>query len=151
MAAGLTLKADKVSAFEEFVSKRIADDVDLAGEDRAYKVDGVVSPGGATRDLLALVEQAGPFGAGNPEPRFALPQVRVVNASRVGADHVRCVLLGEDGKRLKGIAWRVADTPLGQSLLEAGGRVFHIAGRLKADNWQGRRNVQLTIEDAVAL
>lgn len=151
MAAGLTLQADKLAAFEEFVSKRIAADVEAAGEDRAYKVDGVLSPGGATRDLLALVEQAGPFGAGNPEPRFALPQVRIVNASRVGADHVRCVLLGEDGKRLKGIAWRVADTPLGQSLLEAGGRVFHIAGRLKADNWQGRRNVQLTIEDAVAL
>ncbi|MFN3628056.1 MAG: single-stranded-DNA-specific exonuclease RecJ, partial [Parvibaculum sp.] len=102
-----------------------------------------------TRDLYELVQQAGPYGAGNPEPRFAVPSVRVVRADLVGQAHVRVILAGEDGGRLKGIAFRAAETPLGALLRDPGAGLLHIAGRLSADDWQGKRDVQITIEDAV--
>ena len=47
-------------------------------------LDGALSIEGATTELISLMEQAGPYGAGNPEPRFALPNVRLVQASIVG-------------------------------------------------------------------
>lgn len=149
MAAGLTLREEKIEALDAFLSKRLADDVAIASEARALKLDGAIAARGATRDLYDLVQQAGPYGAGNPEPRFAVPSVRVVRADIVGNAHVRCILAGEDGGRLKGIAFRAAESPLGAVLLDKGAGLLHIAGRLSADDWQGRREVQLTIEDAV--
>ena len=67
----------------------------------------------------------------------------------VGTDHVRCFLVGaEGGSRLKGVAFRAADTALGRTLLETAGGPLHVAGHLKADRWQGRDAVELVIEDA---
>jgi len=61
--------------------------------------------------------------------------------------HVRCQLVDGHGGRLKAVAWRVEETPLGQRLLSGGG-TLHVAGKLKADDWNGRQGVQLEIEDA---
>ncbi|MDP1628221.1 single-stranded-DNA-specific exonuclease RecJ [Parvibaculum sp.] len=149
MAAGLTLREDKLDALEDFLAKRLADDVAVASEARALKLDGALSARGATRELYELLQQAGPYGAGNAEPRFAMPSVRVVKADVVGKDHVRCILTGEDGGRIKAIAFRAATTPLGAVLMDRGSGLLHVAGRLSADDWQNRRDVQLTIEDAV--
>ena len=149
MAAGLTLREEKLEDFEAFLSKRIADDVSAASEARALKLDGAIAARGATRELYELLQQAGPYGAGNAEPRFAVPSVRVVRADIVGKAHVRVILAGEDGGRLKGIAFRAAESPLGALLMDKGAGLLHVAGRLSSDEWQGRRDVQFTIEDAV--
>ena len=149
MAAGVTLTEDKLEAFEDFLTKRLEDAVSAASETKALRLDGALSARGATRDLYDLIQQAGPYGAGNAEPRFAVPSVRVVKADIVGRAHVRCILTGEDGGRLKAIAFRAAETPLGQALMDRGSGLLHVAGRLTADDWQGKRDVQLTLEDAV--
>lgn len=151
MAAGLTIAEDKLETFIEFITQRVGDEVSLATESKALRLDGALAARGANRDLFEKLEQAGPYGSGNPEPRFAVPSVRVVHADIVGKGHVRCTLAGEDGTRLKAIAFRAADTALGKGLLDRGTGPVHVAGRLKADDWQGRRGVQLTIEDAVAV
>jgi len=151
MAAGLTVPAGKLEALQAFLVDRVADDVLAAGETRFLKLDGALTTNAASRDMFELLEQAGPYGAGNTEPRFAVPRVRIVRADRVGQNHVRCILAGDEGGRLKGIAFRAADSELGEGLLNSGGAVFHVAGRLKADDWQGRRDVQLQIDDAVRL
>lgn len=149
MAAGLTLREEKLEALEAFLAKRLEDDVNAASEARALKLDGAIAARGATRELYELLQQAGPYGAGNAEPRFAIPSVRVVKADIVGKAHVRVILAGEDGGRLKGIAFRAAESPLGALLMDKGAGLLHVAGRLSADEWQGRRDVQFTIEDAV--
>ncbi len=128
MAAGVTLTEDKLEAFEDFLMKRLEDAVSAASEAKALRLDGALSVRGATRDLYDLVQQARPYGAGNAEPRFAVPSVRVVKADIVGKAHVRCILTGEDGGRLKAIAFRAAGTPLGQTLMDRGSGLLHVAG-----------------------
>lgn len=150
MAAGLTVREDRLEALAEFLEGRLGEQVTAASEARALRLDGALSARGASRELYELLEQAGPYGSGNPEPRFAVPALRVVHADIVGQGHVRCILTGEDGTRLKGIAFRAAETPLGRLLTDRGAGPLHVAGRLKADDWRGRKDVQFTIEDAVA-
>ncbi|HLB78869.1 MAG TPA: single-stranded-DNA-specific exonuclease RecJ, partial [Dongiaceae bacterium] len=111
-------------------------------------IDGALGPAAATPELAAEIARLGPFGSGNREPRFAVPAARVVRADPVGADHVRCVLAGGDGARLDAIAFRAFETGLGPALLQARGAALHVAGHLRAETWQGRRRVQLFIEDA---
>src|SRR5262249_26204081 len=111
-------------------------------------LDAVSSPAAAARSLIAEIALAGPYGAGNPEPVLALPDVRVVFADVVGGQHVKVRLAGGGGARLDAIAFRAAGTPLGEGLLKARGRAIHVAGRLKTDDWNGQNRVQLHIEDA---
>ena len=85
-------------------------------------LDALVSPSGATAALVRDIAQAGPFGAGNPEPLVVVTDVRVVFADVVGKDHVRLRLAGGDGARLDAIAFRAADTPLGKGLLASRGK-----------------------------
>ncbi len=148
MAAGITIAENDIPAFTEFLCQR------LEGMEPAWKaaatlsIDGALALGGANSELLGLVERAGPFGAGNPEPRFVFPNVRVVSSGVVGKDHVRCILADRAGARLKGIAFRAAETDLGRALLHRDGQAFHVAGHLRADHWRGERRIQLNIDDA---
>lgn len=152
MAAGLTIASDKIDAFRAFLNERLAKDVSDAARTASLGLDGALSIEGATPELVALLEQAGPYGAGNPEPRFALPRVRLVQASIVGENHVRCILTGTAGRgRLTGICFRALETPLGDALLGHNGGSFHIAGHLRKNNWRGNVSAQLLIEDAYRL
>ena len=147
MAAGFTVARDRLEPFRAFVAQRLS--AQLAGDlTPLLELDGALDCGGATVGLVETLAQLGPFGAGNAEPRFAIIAARVVKADVVGANHVRCVLAGSGGQRLKAIAFRAADSELGQALLAARGTAFHFAGTLRADSWGGTTSVQLTIEDA---
>jgi len=148
MAAGFTVEAGQIRPLRQFLSARIADQLAGAPLVPMLGLDGVVEPRAATADLVAALAKIGPFGPGNAEPRFALPAVRVMKADVVGTDHVRCFIAGGDGARLKAIAFRALDGPLGRALLQSGGLAMHIAGHLRADDWQGRAGVQLLIDDA---
>jgi single-stranded-DNA-specific exonuclease len=148
MAAGLTVAEDQIEALASFLSERLGDQAAARVDGDSLGIDGALSVSGASLDLLEVLAQAGPYGAGNPEPRFVIPSARLAMVDVVGKDHVRCQLTDAGGGRLKGIAFRCADTPLGQALLTHSGRPLHIAGHLRADYWRGEQRLQLTIEDA---
>ncbi|MDE1173932.1 MAG: single-stranded-DNA-specific exonuclease RecJ [Parvibaculaceae bacterium] len=148
MAAGLTVEADRLDELEAFLAIELEAQVAAAGENRSLRLDGAVAVSGATRALHDLLMQAGPYGAGNAEPRFAVPSARIVRADVVGQNHVRCIVTDGTGGRLKAIAFKALGTPLGDLLMDRNAGTIHLAGRLKPDDWQGRNDVQLQIEDA---
>ena len=149
MAAGLTVSADRVEAFADFLEERLAADVARAADDRALLLDAVVAPGGVAPSLVEALEEGGPYGAGWPAPRVAAGPVRIIRAEVVGSGHVRAVVAGDDGRSIKTIAFRQADQPLGQALLGAAPhRRLWLAGRAKIDDWSGRNTAELHIEDA---
>jgi single-stranded-DNA-specific exonuclease len=148
MAAGLTVARDGLGALGAFLRERLAEPARTARRGRALDIDGALTPANVTDALMDLIERAGPFGQGNPEPRFALPAQRVKFAKVVGEAHVRCVLEGGDGARLDAVAFRSADQPLGKALLASGGMPLHVAGHLRRDTWNGRNKLELVVEDA---
>jgi single-stranded-DNA-specific exonuclease len=148
MAAGFSLRPEQVGEFRNFLAETFSKASGALEAAIELEIGAVVSPAGATVNLVSQIAQAGPFGAGNPEPLVALPDVRVNFADVVGKDHVRLRLSGGDRASLDGIAFRTADTPLGRALLGAKGRRIHAVGRLRVDDWNGRKRVQLQLEDA---
>lgn len=148
MAAGFSVTPEKLEAFRAFLVSRF--DGSSAAFDAANELmlDAFVSPSGASTMLVSELAKAGPYGAGNPEPLLVVMDARVAFAGVVGKDHVKLQVAGGDGARLDAIAFRTAQTPLGQAMLAARGKRIHLAGRLKEDNWNGRERVQLQVEDA---
>ena len=153
MAAGMTVAGDKLSLLKEFLVGRFGGNGRGAETGAGIavpelKFDGALSLSGATQELVALLERAAPFGSGNAEPRFVLSHVSVAKADVVGENHVRCFLSDPGGGRLKAIAFRSLESPLGQALLNNRGEALHVAGKLRDDSWQGRSRIQLMIDDA---
>ncbi|MGE0053004.1 MAG: single-stranded-DNA-specific exonuclease RecJ [Hyphomicrobium sp.] len=148
MAAGLTVKRSNFAALETFLSKALATATSESRLSATLDVDAALVASGASDDLLTLVERAGPFGQGNPQPRFVFPSHRVKFAKIVGDAHVRLMLEAQDGARLEAIAFRAAGQPLGDMLMNAGGLPLHVAGHLRRDTWGGRSRIELSIDDA---
>jgi len=148
MAAGFSLRPEQCDPFRAFLAAEFAKHPDVSALSASLVVDAIVSPAGASASLAGDIARAGPFGAGNQEPLLAMPDVRVVFADTVGKDHVRLRLAGSDGARLDAIAFRIAETDLGRALLGARGARIHVAGRLRAEEWNGRARVQLHLDDA---
>ena len=148
MAAGLTVEADKLDALGAFLNERLAADVERASGDRSLLIDAVLAPRGISPLWCEAIESAGPYGAGWPAPRVVTGPVRIVEASIVGTDHVRLTVSGDDGARFKAIAFRSAESELGQTLLHARGRKLWLAGRAKRDDWGSRPAAELHLEDA---
>jgi len=149
MAAGLSIDASKVDAFADFLDQRLAKDIAQARENQSMLLDISVAPGGLTPELVETLDTAGPYGVGWPGPRIAVGPVRIIKADIVGQDHLRIIAAGEDGKSIKGIAFRAAETEMAQTLLHrSAGRKFHLAGRAKIDDWGNRPAAELHLEDA---
>lgn len=147
MAAGLTVAREKLGELRAHLEEALAVSVEEARAVDETVIDGALSAAGATPDLVELIEKAGPFGAGNPQPIFAFPAHRIVYAEPGNSDQVRVRLRGSDGTVLSGVAFRAANTPLGQALIAARGQQAHVAGMLELDSWQGRTQVNLRICD----
>lgn len=146
MAAGLTLDGARVSELTTFLDDRLADERAGAAALDVLDIDALIDPGAATRGLFDSFERLAPFGPANPEPVFALSGVQAREPAQMNGGHVRCRLVGPDGASVRAIAWRCADLPTGRALLSGQGGL-NIVGRLKADDWNGRRGVQFEIED----
>jgi single-stranded-DNA-specific exonuclease len=149
MAAGLTIAQDQITNLHAYLCTRLANDIAQAGSGKALLIDTLVSPGGVTPALVEAMDQAGPYGMGWPGPRLATGPVRIIKGDVVGTNHVRLVVAGDDGKSIKGVAFRQADSELGQALLGAGrDRRLWLAGRAKIDDWGGRGTAEILIDDA---
>ncbi|GEP00175.1 single-stranded-DNA-specific exonuclease [Methylobacterium haplocladii] len=147
MAAGVTLPSSDFSAFSAHLASALGSAVTAARDAEALLIDGTVSAGGATAELVKTIQRAGPFGQGAPEPVLALPRHRLVDAAVVGNGHVRARFRSRDGQIVGAIAFRVAQGPLGLALLGGIGQDFHVAGTLSTDRWRGAERAQLRIGD----
>lgn len=148
MAAGLSLSRDQLepamARLSELMERQGAGDLGAAD----LKLDGILMPSAATVDLIEQLEEAGPFGASAPAPRFAFPDVQILFAKRVGQNHLKVSFGDGLGARIDAIAFGAFDGPLGPMLEQHGGARFHLAGRLEVNQWQGRLSPQLRLEDA---
>lgn len=148
MAAGLSVARDQLepamARLTELLAKQGAGEAGPAD----LKVDGILMPGAASIELIEQLEQAGPFGASAPAPRFAFPDVEINYTKRMGENHLKVTFGDGMGARIEAIAFGVYDAEMGQALVNHGGARFHLAGRLEINTWGGRSRVQLRLEDA---
>ena len=149
MAAGLTIAPGMAEMLADWLDVRLGAAVIAASANKALLLDLAITPGGLTPELVTTLDSAGPFGMGWPGPRVAVGPVRRIKADIVGTNHVRLIVRGDDGASFKAVAFRAAETEMGQALLHsAGDRRFWLAGRARIDDWASRPQAELHIDDA---
>src|ERR1700745_382752 len=147
MAAGVTLRKERLAEFRAAMESALAHDVAQSRHVNELFIDGAVSARGVTPELAATLNRAGPFGSGNPEPVVALPSHQLVYADEVGKAHLRVRFKSGDGSIVNGIAFRAIGQKLGNALVAHRGQPLHVAGSLAVDRWQGSERVQMRVID----
>jgi single-stranded-DNA-specific exonuclease len=150
MAAGVTVARERFSEFENFMFAELREAVATARDAAALAIDGAITPEATTSEFIDLLERAGPYGMGNPQPRFVFPAHRITYAKPMGETHIRCALRSAGGSSIGAIAFRAVGTPLGDILLSGADRPCHVVGRLQRDTWGGREKIEVLIEDLAA-
>ena len=149
MAAGLTVAPGGIELLREYLKNRIAADVETALGGRSLLLDALLAPGGVSGQLCDALDAAGPYGAGWPAPRVAAGPARLMRPGIVGNGHVRAIACGDDGRSFKLIAFRAAETELGQALLSStADKRWWLAGTIKRDEWNGGNAAEMHLEDA---
>src|SRR4030088_2559844 len=147
MAAGVTLRKERLAEFRAYMESALAYDVAQSRHANELFIDGAVSARAVTPELVATLNRAGPFGSGNPEPVVALPSHQLIYADEVGQAHLRVRFKSGDGSIVNGMAFRSIGQKLGNALIAHRGQPLHVAGSLAADRCQGNEGVQLRVLD----
>ncbi len=149
MAAGFTVATDKISQLHDFLEARLEKGASDFLADRHLSIDAVVRVGGLQLSLAEEMERAAPYGVGNPAPKLAVASARIVDLKQAGENHLMFKLADSEqkGPWVRAVAFRSIGQKLGDFLLTANNRPVHLAGTLKADEWQGVRRVTFHVED----
>jgi single-stranded-DNA-specific exonuclease len=152
MAAGFVLQPARLPEFHAFLNDRLAAAAALpAAADLV--IEGALTVAGATAEMAGAVARLAPFGNGNEEPVFALTRARVVRADRVGRESatIRAFVEGEGGGgRLKAMLFRAREGAVADALLARDGAPLHLAGHLRAEEWNGTVSACFVISDAAS-
>ena len=147
MAAGFTINMNKIKEFKEFVFRKFTSINVNLGEKNNYYFDAEIAPSAVNIEFFEKINILAPFGSGNPEPRFVIKDVKLVNSKIVGEKHIKSVLVGSDSTTLKAISFNTVETELGSYLLKKNIKPFNIAGKLSLNEWRGQKNVEFIIDD----
>jgi single-stranded-DNA-specific exonuclease len=149
MAAGFGLPAAGLAAFHAFLDERLAAARALPSA-ADLMVEGAVAVAGCSLELAGQLARVAPFGPGNEEPTLVLSRARVVRADRVGKEGatVRAFLEGEGGGRVKAVMFRAKEGKVADALLARDSAPLHVAGHLRAEEWNGTTSVSFIIADA---
>ena len=147
MAAGVTLRKERLAEFRAYMESALAADVANSRHENELFIDGAVSARAVTPEFAGTLNRAGPFGAGNPEPVIALPSHQLIFADEVGQAHLRLRFKSGDGAIVNAMAFRTVGQKLGNALVQNRGQQLHVAGSLAVDRWQGAERVQMRVAD----
>ncbi|MBM3776858.1 MAG: single-stranded-DNA-specific exonuclease RecJ [Acidimicrobiia bacterium] len=143
-AAGLTMPADRIREFRLWVNEHADGRLEPDDLRPRLRVDDALPFRAITGQVVSEIESLAPFGAGNPRPVFQASRVAVVDGPRLVKDRHLKAAFRQDGRTLRGIAWRAAER---EAFVATHRDAIDLAFSVAHDTWNGERHVQLTIED----
>ena len=147
MAGGFSIKPDNIEKFRNFTFKKYS----LLNKDLSKKkplyLDSVIGVTAVNLEFYNKVNNLAPFGAGNPEPKFMIENLKSVNSKIINDKHIKSVLVGQEGSTIKAIAFNAVENEIGAYLLNKDKKLFNIAGKLSLNEWKGQSNVEFIIDD----
>jgi single-stranded-DNA-specific exonuclease len=147
MAGGFTIDVNNIEKFKDFVLKKFKNKDKNHTKKKSLYLDSVISPAALNIDFFNKINNLAPFGSGNPEPKFVIENLKILNNKVIKNKHVKSVLLGQDGSTIKTIAFNSAGNEIGAYLLKKDNKLFNIAGKLSLNEWKGQSNVEFIIDD----
>ena len=142
-AAGLTLPPENLEEFKRRFNAEVAQRINPEDLVPKISIDILLNLDSITPPFYKILEQFAPFGPENMRPVFETQSLSDTGYSRiVGTDHLKLQLKDEQGNRINGIAFRMADK---LPLLKKG--KVDVSYVLGENHWNGRTNIEINVKD----
>jgi single-stranded-DNA-specific exonuclease len=142
MAVGVSVAKPRIEEFRRRFAEAVREHTGRGISEASLVLSSWLRPEQVTEGLMQELEDLHPFGQGNPEPVFGLRGVILRQRPEVfRAQHFRFNLEDSRGRRLFGVAWKMADRvpPVGVPL--------DFAVELAWNHFNDRRLLQLELID----
>ena len=136
-----------IPSFRDSLIKNFEKSFSNSLKDLNLYLDSIIAPSALNEKFFEEVNILGPFGSGNTEPKFVLENIKVISSNITEKNHIISILRGKDGTTFKGFAWNGKNTALEPFLNVKNKKTINIAGKIRLNEWQGRRKVDFMIED----
>ena len=146
MAGGFTIKEENISIFREELIKNFEKSKANISKSLNLYLDSIIAPSALNEKFFHEINYLAPFGSGNNEPKFVIENIKVISSDIIKNSHIKSILIGKDGSSFKAYAWNAKNTPL-EVLLSMKNKIFNIAGKMRLNEWRGKREVEFMIED----
>ena len=147
MAAGLSIKESKIEELSDFFENQLSNSQSKVTDEKMIYVDSLISSSGINLEVYDEIEKLGPFGSDNFEPNFVVKNSLLASVKQIGENHLKCLIKTPEGRFIEAMAFRSLSTPLGDEIQKNKGNSVSLLGKIKINEWGGRRTPQLHIED----
>ena len=139
MAAGFSIKTEKIKKFKDFIIRKfVTKNVDLLEKKNIF-IDSEISPSALNLEFYDKINCLSPFGSGNPEPKFIIKRIKKINSIIVGDKHIKSIFVAEDGTSIKSISFNAIDNKLGAFFVKKDNETVNIVGKLSLNDWRGKK------------
>ena len=147
MAGGFSIDTDKIKIFKEFLIKKY-NSLNIKKDNfKNLYLDSIILPTALNLEFYKNIEVLSPFGTGNPEPKFLIEDLKLVNSNIVSNQHIKAIFNSKNNDVVKAIAFNSVGTSLETYLLKNNKITMNIAGSLKSNYWNGKSNIEFVIND----
>ena len=145
MAAGFTLKKNKIINFKDFILKDYLDTGLLWSNNFTY--DSEVSSLAFNEDFYRDIKKLEPFGVGNPVPTFLLKDLKVIKTKILNNKHISLILKSKTGFSINSISFNSVNNKVGEYLINY--NTLNVLGQINENFWNNKKTLQMTIRDVI--
>ena len=146
MAAGFTLKKNKIINFKDFILKDYSDTGLLWSNNFTY--DSEVSSLAFNEDFYRDIKKLEPFGVGNPVPTFLLKDLKVIKTKILNNKHISLILKSKTGFSINSISFNSVNNKVGEYLINYK-NTLNVLGQINENFWNNKKTLQMTIRDVI--
>ena len=151
MAAGLSIKKENLKLLSDVFEKFVNNNKDIKEHNKDLFFDETISLNAINDNLIETIDSIGPYGLGNPKPRFLFNNVKIIKPVLVGETKKHLSFFISDGiKTIKAIIFYGLDNALGNSILSNYKKeFFSFIGFVKKSVWKNKVYFETIIEDGI--
>ena len=147
MAGGFSININNIETFKEFLIKKY-NNLGIKNDNlKNLYLDSVVLPTALNTEFYKNIEVLSPFGAGNPEPKFIIEDLKLANSNIIANKHIKAIFYSKSNEVVKTIAFNSVGTVLESYLIKNNKSTMNIAGTLISNYWNGKNNIEFVIND----
>ena len=147
MAGGFVIKEENISIFRNSLIKKFEKSHANYSKGLNLYLDSVIAPSALNEEFFEEINRLAPFGSGNSEPKFVIENIKVISSNTIKDNHIMSILSGKDGSTFKGFAWNGINSPLEPFLNKKNKKRINIAGKVRLNEWHGKKKIEFMIED----
>ena len=144
-AAGMTLKLENVPTFQKKFEQVVANSIDPELLIPEIEIDAELELSAIQKSYFKILKQFAPFGPQNMKPTFVSKNVTGSYCKIVGENHLK-FNAEQNNVSVPAIAFNLSDK---YELLRSG-QAFDVVYHIEENEWQGRVNLQLMVQDIKA-